>query len=272
MSDFDKSPNRAATLFEQIFAYGEANVFDRISGGISATLDNTTALLEEAALLVTAKRYQRAEFLIATAQEEMGKAYILMDMTRVNQTKQDILRRLCRAFYDHVLKHVYFDLCAHRYSGIWELEQVRHYFGIGIRKWWPALTESGEPDMPHDTYFLREANLYVDFDSFAGIWTVPSLSAKSVLFETPLPSPLDDAQAALQRLRATQDAGLFSVGALRMFHECVKRLPVTESTPSGELLSAYERAGKELEATPGIPQSVFMESQLRNWPLYWLVP
>ena len=25
--------------------------------------------------------------------------------------------------------------------------------------------------LPHDTYFLREANLYVDVDSHANIWT-----------------------------------------------------------------------------------------------------
>lgn len=136
MPSNDKPPKRDSALFEQLFGSDRAGAFDRLSAGFDAILSNAAALLDEAAMLSAAQRYERAEFLLATAQEEMGKAYILADMCRVDLVKrEDVLRRLCRAFYEHVLKNVYFDLSAHRYPGIWELEHVQHYFRIGVRKW-----------------------------------------------------------------------------------------------------------------------------------------
>lgn len=111
-------------------------------------LHNAEALLDDAAVLTDAKRYERAEFLIATAQEEMGKAYILLDMCRVDLARrQHVLGHLCRSFYSHVLKHVYFDLSANDYAGVWELPQVQHYFRVSAQEWWPSELESGEPDM-----------------------------------------------------------------------------------------------------------------------------
>ena len=268
----DGRPKQATFLFEHLFGGDVAQAFQCLSEGIDAILDNATILLDDAGILVDAKRYERAEFLIATAQEEMGKAYILLDMCRVDLARrQDVLRRLCRAFYSHVLKHVYFDLSAHDYAGIWELPQVQHYFRIQAQEWWPGSMEDGEPDMPHDTFFLREANLYVDVDPYAGVWMVPRLPSKSMMFEEVfIGSPLDDARAALQKLRATHELGLFRGDALQTFNERMKTLSVTERTPMDDLTALYQRVGEDLEVGLGVSSSAFEESELHNWPMYWV--
>ena len=268
----DGRPDRVAVLFEYLFGGDEAQAFQRLSEGIDAILDNAATLLDEAGLLAEAKRYERAEFLIATAQEEMGKAYILLDMCRVDLARrQDVLRRLCRAFYSHILKHVYFDLSAHDYPGIWELPQVQHYFRVMAQEWWPGSIEDGEPDMPHDTFFLREANLYVDVDPYARKWMVPPLPAKLMMFEAVfMGSPLDHARAALQKLRATQERGLFRGDALQTFNRRMKSLSVSERTPTDDLRALYQLAGEDLETAIGVPLSAFKESELQHWPMYWV--
>jgi AbiV family abortive infection protein len=234
-------------------------------------LDHAATLLDDAAILVDARRYERAEFLIATAQEEMGKAYMLIDMARVDlANRQETLHRLCRAFYDHVTKHVYFDLSAHEYAGIWELAHVKDAYRIGMRRWWRAAPESGEPDMPHDTHFLREANLYVDFDSFSGTWAVPHLPSKAMLFESTLPTPLDDARKALAKLQATRTQRLFSAESLRTFNEHMKKLFIANQTATADLLALYQETGAALESALGLAASSFDKSELRNWPLYWI--
>ena len=222
-------------------------------------------------MLADARHYERAEFLTATATEEMGKAYILVDMCRVDFKKRsETVRYLCRAFYDHVRKHVYFDLCANRYPGIWELEQVRDAFLVGVREWWPGSLEDGEPDMPHETYFLREANLYVDFDEFSGSWSIPSYPAKSVFFESPFSSPLDDAVAALKGLQFTQNLGLFHAEALATLNRRMKRVRVTESMATEDLAMIYAEVALDLQGRLGVAPSDFEKSQLRTWPLYWI--
>lgn len=268
----DQHPNRKKTLFHFLFGDDPKKAFQRLSGGVIAVLDNSEWLLEEASLLVDAKRYERAEFLIATAHEEMGKAYILLDMCRVDLAcQQDVLQRLCKSFYDHVLKHVYFDLSANEYAGISQLPEVQYYFHVSAKKWWPSLPESGEPNLPNDVFFLREANLYVDVDSYTGAWMVPRLPSKALLFEPTFGStPLDKARAALRRLRAAQGAGLLSAEALQVFNGAMRSTAVTENTNIKNLLGAYERAGSELKLSLGIPPETLKHSTLHNWPMYWI--
>ena len=154
-----------------------------MSEGIVAILGNVQRLIGDATVLVEAKRFGRASFLITTAEEEMGKIYILLDMCRVDiARRQDVLRHLCVCFYNHIIKHVYLDLSVNEYAGIRELSEVKHYFRVGAQKWWPSDPESGEPDMPHDMYLRGEANLYVDVDSYADIWTTPGNPAMNMRF------------------------------------------------------------------------------------------
>ncbi len=122
-----------ARYSDDVFGGDARTAFERLSAGTIAVIDNVDGLLEDASILVDSKRYDRAEFLYSTAQEEMGKAYILLDMCRVDLARQDVLRRLCGSFYSHVLKRVYFDLSGSKYDGISTLPEVQHFFKMAAK-------------------------------------------------------------------------------------------------------------------------------------------
>lgn len=147
---------------------------------------------------------------------------------------------------------------------------------LGQRWWPPGEWDSGEPGMPNDTFFLREANLYVDVDDYARIWMAPDNELKGTLFKVALasggwvPSPLSEATQALADLRAAQDAGLLQPDTLRIFNEAMKSTVVSEGTTTKDLARALERAGRTLKHDFGISQPDFRTSPLCNWPLYWI--
>ena len=271
-SQSNTPPKASGVLFEFLFGGNETEAFGQLSEGIVVTLGNAQRLIDDATVLVEAKRFERASFLIATAEEEMGKIYILLDMCRVDLARrQDVLHHLCGCFYSHIIKHVYLDLSVNEYAGIRELSEVKRYFRVGAQKWWPSDPESGEPDMPHDMYFEREANLYVDVDSYADIWTTPGSPAMNMRFhDSFLPSPLNTARDTLAKLRAKQNLELFQTEALQIFNEAMKGLRVDERTTRAELFAAYTRAGENLELTLGVSSGDFTASELYNWPMYWI--
>ena len=271
-SQSNTPPKASGVLFEFLFGGNAEEAFGRLSEGIVAILGNVQKLIDDATILVEANRFERASFVIATAEEEMGKVYILLDMCRVDLARrQDVLRHLCGCFYNHVIKHVYLDLSIYEYAGIRELYEVKYYFRVGAQKWWPSDSESGEPDMPHDIHFEREANLYVDVDSYTDIWTTPGNPAMNMRFhDNFLPSPLNAAREMLAKLQAKQNLELFQAEALRIFNEAMKGLHVDERTTRAELFAAYKRAGENLESTLGVLSSDFTASELHNWPMYWI--
>lgn len=269
----DRRPNRPNMLFDFLFDVESDQAFNRISEGVIAMFDNAKTLLDDASVLVDAKRFARAQFLIATAQEEMGKAYILLDMCRVDLARhQHVLRRLCRSFYNHVLKHVYLDFSDHEYWGIQNLSDLQAFFRDKAQEWWPSSPESGEPDMPHDTYFLREANLYVDVDSsHADSWTRANFAGVlTSLSDSSIPEFLQEARKTLRKLHATQNLGLLEPAALQIFNKNTKSLFVSEQTTMDGLHAVYERTGMELQTSLGVPLEDFRKSVLHNWPLYWI--
>lgn len=267
----DGRPNRPDALYDHLFGEPAETAFECISAGIIAIMENAEELLEDAAILVGLKRYARADFLIATAQEELGKAFVLLDMCRVNLSQKGVLQRLCRTFYSHVLKNVYFDLSANKYEGISTLSELQHFYRQDAKEWWPSSPESGEPDMPNDVYFLREANLYVDIDTYSGTWMAPNSRARSIFYEDAIfPTPLDSAREALGRFREAQHAGLFNANALQIFNEQMKQLNVSKTLSLKKLREAYGRAGQALETSLAIPIETFEKSMLYNWPMSWI--
>lgn len=262
--DSERCLKRDAVLFDYLFSGDETQPFQRLSAGVIAIIDQSGRLLDEAKLLADAKHHERGEFLIAAAQEEMGKAYLLIDMCRVDLAqRRDVLRRLCRDFYNFAVKHVYFDLSVHDYPGIGSLEEVEDRFRLGVKEGWPVPPEIGEPDMGHETHSLREANLHVDVDAYAGCWLVPHFPAKAM-------NPLDDTWLALGQLRATQALGLFQPKALQILNRQMKSLSITRGTSMAQLTESYRRAGSDIEANAGVSLSAFNMSELSGWPMYWI--
>ena len=161
MHDKPEHPPRPADLlFRNLFERGTVGEsFDLLASGILSAIANSDRLLSDCMTLADSGRYASARFLLTTAREELAKAPILADMCRLDIEKhKSVLKRLCRAFYDHIAKHAYIEVL--NGPDIRSMQEAREIWRIEVRKWWPAHPEDGEPDMPHDTYFDREFPLY----------------------------------------------------------------------------------------------------------------
>ena len=65
--------------------------------------------------------------------------------------------------------------------------------------------------MPHNTYFNRELNLYVDYIDYDQEWWIPSSDSKRILFEwTPGFDPFSNANRALNKLLSAANEALFN--------------------------------------------------------------
>jgi AbiV family abortive infection protein len=96
-------------LFESIFLNRRADdIVQLLSDGIVAVITNAENLYEDAQVMFKNSRWTSWRFLLTTANEEMAKAYILLDACRLDFFRhQSTLKRLCYAFYDHVSKYAY---------------------------------------------------------------------------------------------------------------------------------------------------------------------
>lgn len=169
----DKGPNAADVLFKNLFSEGLPDEpFEVIAAGIAASRCNAERLLSDVRYLVEAGRLSSARFLLTTAREEIAKSYILADTCRLDLEKHSsVLRGLCRAFYDHISKHAYLEVLA--FPNIKSMSDAKVIWEIEVKRWWRAEYETGEPDMPHDTYFDREFPLYIDYDDYGRCWVTP---------------------------------------------------------------------------------------------------
>lgn len=268
---------RNDALFKYLFNINFGDSLAHLSDGLNAIVRNADRLLADAELLANAGRYSRADFLAATVQEELGKAYIILDMCRVDLARhQGVLRRLCNRFYSHVDKHVYFELAVPIGFRFGALSEIRDAYRVHAQKWWPAESDSGEPDLPNDTFLMREFNLYVDVDHYAHTWMVPDNDLKRTSFDLDgiwdiaAFSNFEIARRAFADIELAHNAGLFRAEALRLFNESMKRMHISEKTSVHKLLDAYDRVANIMEAERGISQGRFRESVLCNCPLYWI--
>jgi AbiV family abortive infection protein len=180
-------PKPGKALFGNLF---EGLPYDQtmklLSEGIKAAITNCRRLLDDVEVLLAAKSYASARFLLATADEEMAKPYILLDMCRLDFSKHlGTLRNLCRAFFDHAAKHAYNEIIRFGLP-LNDMKRIKEIWLTDITRWWPSDYESGEPDMPHDTYFEWELPLYVDYVAYDGRWHVPDNSSAEWIWPQPL--------------------------------------------------------------------------------------
>ena len=256
-------------LYENLFSRRDrTGTLTVIAEGLSAVTQNARYLLEESEILANAERYSRAEFLVATADEEIAKAYILLDMSRLNFDKyESVIKKLCRAFYDHVQKYAYNHVIHH--ALIDSMHRAMEIFHLELRKWWPSSgPESGEPDMPHPTVFQRDFNLYVDFIEFDQAWNLPSPGKKGYVFLNSGFQIMDKKKQALSRLVLTQEQGLYSVEALDVLNDVFRGHYLTEGTSNEELDSLFTKLESELGKLLGGTPSRFSNTAYFKWPLY----
>ena len=86
-----------------------------------------------------------------------------------------------------------------------ELDRIKSFFQNDLQRWWPSTDyEAGEPDMPHDTYFTRESNLYADFSDYGQAWVYAQPDSRGFAFDQILGrDQLGETTKVLERLTAT---------------------------------------------------------------------
>lgn len=275
-------PSQGDTLYKALFqGRTDESSLETISSGILACCTNAQRLFEDAKILTNADCFATAHFLLATADEEVGKVYILLDMLRLDFAKHEgELRKLCRAFYDHLSKHAYIDIL--RFPGIWNwyLHGVKGSFDSERRKYWEGNPESGEPDMPADHLMVREGSLYVEFysDYSQDVWWTPNNnhSKEMVLGSGPnkiFEGALTRVEKSVAKLEESRDNGLFSPECLQIFHEEFSKVFITSPNTRGEkILDLYNHIFGKLEKK-GIQLSTTLraDNALIAWPLYSLL-
>jgi AbiV family abortive infection protein len=215
ISDNNKAPNPSDLLFENLFIRRNRNsTLDVISKGLNCVAENAESLLHEAKILADSEKKARASFLVTTANEEIAKAYILLDICRLDFEKQQtILRRLCKAFYNHIAKYAYYKTIWRSTSAPIPWPRIVDFFKNDLKEWRPS-ESMDEPDMPHDVYFDRESNLYVDFSDYAQTWVKPIPENPRQEFDI-----YSKSRKSLDRLISSNQAGLFKVEVLDIFNE-----------------------------------------------------
>jgi AbiV family abortive infection protein len=260
-------PKPGIKLYENLFVgLDHHETLQRISDGIHAVISNASRLLEEVELLVGSDHFATASFLLATADEEMAKIYILLDMCRLDFSKhENKLKNLCRAFYDHVAKCAYNEILRFGLQ-IRDMRHVKEIWIAEITRWWPSGYESGEPDFPHDTYFKRELPLYVDFIEFDQNWHIPQHDTNKFYFNASFGEDIfSKSKAALKRLRKTADLQFFGSKYLKILNDTFRKRNLSEDTETEFIIAlnnkVYARLPKKL-------QNSFKDSALFEWPLY----
>jgi len=270
-----RPPEPAKQLFENLFVRrGRDETLTQLSEGLIAVAANADRLVKDALILLEAERYASAAFLLATADEEMAKSYILLDACRVDFSRhQNVLRRLCKAFYSHIAKDAYNKVA--RSSHFHNMPHVKDLWDLGITRWWPADSyDATVPDMPHQTYFKRQMPLYVDFIDQDQAWFTPQVDTSKSKFDQTIMiggGALLESQAALERLRETSDAGLYSPEGLSILNEAFKKHYIKEDTSTKQISRLYEQVAQRIENELGIASERFYRSALHEWPLYHFV-
>ncbi|MBZ5672582.1 MAG: AbiV family abortive infection protein [Acidobacteriia bacterium] len=250
-------------------ANGQLSEF--IAGGISASVLNAESLAGDLTLLAANKRSAAAQFIYATCMEEMGKAFILLDMLRADCRPNGRLARLCRAFYNHLNKYGY--AMTVYTPGTGRMEDALGLYELELIEYWPNRDpESGEPDMVADGSAHREWAIYVDWVEFDGRWFFPPDSSLAKVLAEPLspgmPSEVEErVNELLGPLLKAETEGLFSAESLQIIHE--EFSPHYLSATSDERIRQILKRLEERFAQAGsrvTPQT--LSANFMRYPLY----
>lgn len=248
------------------------DILGDLSEGVLACVSNAARLLDDATVLVTSGRYATATLITTTATEEIAKAYILLDACRLDLSRHhSVLKRLSRAFYDHISKHAYYAI--HRFPRVISTDALRDLWRVETTRWWPrGDPESGEPDMPHETYFHRQLPLYVDFSDYSRSWITPNNDAYSLYFEQPGGfDRLQTTTEALDRFRRPERNRLFSPEVLEIVNRSLKDHYFNDNVSFLEIRRHYARMAENITRSTSALVEEVLQSPLSALPLYHFV-
>ncbi len=267
----DKKPAPSDLLFKNLFEERTATEsFELIAEGISASYKNADRLLLDAQYLIEGGRLSSARFILTTAREEIAKSYILLDICRLDWKRYNpVLRRLCRAFYNHISKHAYVEVLD--FANIHSIADVKDLWEIEVRRLWPAPFESGEPDMSHDTFFDRELPLYIDYGDYDRCWLVPTDSEEKTYFKIAGEKRFSQIERRIEAWKRAESIGICSPQVFAILNTVFKKHYLREDATQMKLYRLYERSAQCVSQETGITADLFMDSPIIQWPLYHFV-
>ena len=268
----NRAPNPADVLFKNLFeGCTPKESFKLVADGLSASHKNAARLLSDARYLVEGGRLSSARFILTTAREEIAKSYILVDSCRLDVEKYtSILRRLCRAFYDHISKQAYVKVLG--FPNVRSMAHAKKIWDVEIKRWWPAGPENGEPDMPNATYFDREYPLYIDYGDYDCRWLVPTNSDQNIYFNDMFSeTPLSKTERLIKPWREADLAGISTPKILSILNTVFRKHYIGEAATREELLRIYKQVAQRVMEETCIATELFMDSPFVQWPLYALV-
>ena len=88
-----------------------------------------TALIPEVRYLVAGAFHARADLILSIANEELGKAHLLLDAARLDVKRHEArLLELCTGFYDHLTKYAYMTVWRSARSGFQDFTRIADRF------------------------------------------------------------------------------------------------------------------------------------------------
>jgi AbiV family abortive infection protein len=275
-----KPPDRTRTFFEVLFGHGDQHrALALVADGLATILGHVRALLTDVDCLVDCERFARAQFLIATADEELGKCHLLLDCARLDvQKHQSDLKKLSEAFYDHIAKYAYMRLW--RFGQLkthswWDMDDALKCFNIDRVRFWKATSGSfdappDEPDMPHDTYFHREMNLYVDIGETREWWVSPPSYGRERFDKSIGPfeerKQTQDHLLAFDKLRV---GNAITEQALQTMNGLWRGHYVNRDWRRGQLDVLWDKTATALLRVCTLKEGEIMNSPLCFWPCYY---
>lgn len=265
------SPKPVLRLFEEIFEDADASAIATVvADGVQALIANIDRLVSDVDCLVTQQRFASASFLLATAEEELAKVFILIDACRLDVTEhQSVQRRLCHAFYNHILKHAYNEV--RRHPNINSMAEALDVWRLEVKRWWPGSPnpEDAEPALPHETFFDRETPLYVDWDYLAKRWVTPTHGTNVLKFDNKYrENDLERLRSELEDVKAAFSNGLLSATAFKVLNDVYASTYVKETTSNSVIKKREAKLVESLSGELGVSQREIITSPLVGWPLY----
>jgi len=270
MADRPKAWKFLLDAFDRACQCGRGYEF--LSTGIEACLENAISLSKEFACLAAHGFNARAQFVMATAMEEMGKALVLFDLARIPWRQREWVVGLCKAFYNHLKKAAYAKIIYWPGSGA--MADALVLFKLELIEYWPNRDpESGEPAEYADGFIDREWGLYVDWNEFDGRWFSPVSSTLAYYYaQEKEPSGKSIGQERIEKVLSqlvrAREEGLLTPRSLEIVHGQMSRLQVTTTTPEHVIYDAVADVSRKLSEIGVKLSDETVRSNFMCYPLY----
>jgi AbiV family abortive infection protein len=237
-----------------------------IADGIGVLIDNANRLYQDGHILMQNYRWTGAKIFLTTADEEMAKAYILIDSCRLDFSRhQSVLKKLVDAFYDHTLKHAYMQVT--RNANQENFDEIEEEWCRGVEQWEEPIDENKDrPISYHETYFTREIPLYVDFNPVDQCWSSPVEDLAE--YSASMGYGKTWVENDLKSLQESQENGFFCTEALTIVNDVFRKYYINQKTELGFIKKLHDKTASQIESTIGIPSALYHGSALNRHPLY----